>query len=201
MMKRLMIAIILLTVAAGPARGGDDFRRKHRSFSFSMTEMSDAGTGQTLRSNYGAAFTTTRTYFLHRKPIGGFLKIGIDATWFDLCYNNYKILYKEYGQTSKEYMHQAEIGMQAGLSLTFNPVGKMNITLYGRYAPTFSAYYHDGISGGYAGYWIGGGSLSYGVIGLGVEYRTGKCNYRHFSEGGSTPASMSGLRGYISLNF
>ena len=135
-----------------------DGSRKHRSFSFPMMEMSGTGTGQALRSNYGAAFTTTRTYFLHRKPIGGFLKIGIDATWFDLCYNNYKILYKEYGQTSKEYMHQAEIGMQAGLSLTFNPVGKMNITLFGRYAPTFSAYYHDGISGGYAGYWIGGGT-------------------------------------------
>lgn len=196
-----MIAITLLTVAAGSVRGGDDFRKKHRMFSFSMTEMSYAGSEHALRSNYGAAFTTTRTYFLHRKPIGGFLKIGIDATWFDLCYNNYKILYKEYGHTSTEHIHQAEIGMQAGLSLTFNPVGKMNITLYGRYAPTFSAYYHGGISGGYAGYYIGGGSLSYGVIGLGVEYRTGECNYRHFSEDSSTPASLTGLRTYISLNF
>ena len=201
-MKKLLIPIILLlTVAAISAHAEDDFRRKHRSFSFSMTEISDASTGHALKSNYGAAFTTTRTYFLHRRPIGSFLKIGIDATWFDLCYNNYKILYKEYGQTSTEYMHKAEIGMQGGLSLTLNPVGKMNITLYGRYAPTFSAYYHDGISGGYAGYYIGGGSLSCGVFGLGVEYRTGECNYRHFSEDGSTPASLSGLRVYISLNF
>lgn len=40
-----------------------------------------------LKSNYGASFTTGRTFYLH-KPIGGFLRFGIDVTWFDLNYTN-----------------------------------------------------------------------------------------------------------------
>lgn len=199
-MRKLLLSIaVLASVAIEATARQDEFRNKHRTFSYSAMTM-DRGDYK-VKSNYGAAFTTTRTYFLHRKPIAGFMKFGIDATWFDISYNNYTAPIYIRDEADRTQIHQAEIGVQAGLSLTFNPVDRLNIYIYGRYAPTFSAQYYNGISGNYAGYWIGGGSVSYGVFGLGAEYRTGDSNYVNFSEGGKIPTEMSGYRLYISLKF
>lgn len=43
-----------------------------------------------FKPNYGFMTSLTKTYHVHKKPIGGFLKFGIDASWFDVTYVNYK---------------------------------------------------------------------------------------------------------------
>lgn len=203
-MKKFLILTILATFIAANASADDGyFRKKHRAFSYSSMEMSSGG--QALKNNYGAAFTTTRTYYLHEDPIAGFMKFGIDATWIDLSYNNYSttVLVEDEGLVDSQ-LHQAEIGLQAGISLTFNPVDKLNVAIYGRYAPTFSASYSTAdatILGGYMGYIVAGGRISYKFIGLGAEYRSGSGEMNDFLEGGNSPLQMKGFRAYISFSF
>lgn len=190
-------------------------------------------TDQGLKSNFGAAITVGRTFYLHKKPLAKMIRIGIDATWFDLNYTNYKLLYKypsngsygyddEYGDNEESYnFHQAEIAMQVGPSVTVNPISKMNVHAYFRYAPSFSVLYDgDGIYGNYATYFVTGAAVSYGVIGLGVEARFGNCKYKAFGGDGegddegdyygndyydepetvpSLKSKFSGLRCYISF--
>lgn len=203
-MKRFLILTVLASFIAASASADDGyFRGKHRVISYSSMEMSSGDLS--LKNNFGAAFSTTRTYFLHKKPIAGLMKIGIDATWIDLGYNNFTttVLDEEAGLVDAP-LHQAEIGVQAGLSLTFNPVAKLNVALYCRYAPTFSASFSTGdgtILGGYMGYIVAGGRVSYGFIGLGCEYRSGSGVMNDFLEGGTSPLKTDGLRAYVSFSF
>lgn len=46
--------------------------------------------GEKVSANYGFMMGLTKTYFVHPNPIGGFVKFGIEATWFDITYINYK---------------------------------------------------------------------------------------------------------------
>ena len=203
MKKFLILGILACFIAANASADDGYFRKKHQAFSNSSMEMT--GGDETLKSNFGFAFTSTRTYYLHKDPIAGFMKFGIDATWTDISYNNYSTtIYVEDEGLVDTQLHQAEIGLQAGLSLTFNPVDKLNIALYGRYAPTFSASYSAGdssIYGGYMGYIVAGGRISYSFIGAGCEYRSGSGEMNDFIGGGVSPLEMTGFRAYISFSF
>lgn len=42
------------------------------------------------KSNYGVALNLGNTYYLHKKPLLGMIKIGLDAIWMDLTYANYE---------------------------------------------------------------------------------------------------------------
>ena len=194
MKKFLILGILACFIAANASADDGHFRKKHQAFSYSSMEMT--GGDETLKSNFGFAFT-----YLHKDPIAGFMKFGIDATWTDISYNNYSTtIYVEDEGLVDTQLHQAEIGLQAGLSLTFNPVDKLNIALY----PTFSASYSAGdssIYGGYMGYIVAGGRISYRFIGVGCEYRSGSGEMNDFIEGGVSPLEMTGFRAYISFSF
>lgn len=91
------------------------------------------------------------------------IRFGLDATWFDLNYTNYKLEYRwednydEEEEPETSNFHQAEIGMQVGPSVTVNPVGKLNVNAYFRFAPSFSALYDDDtLLGNYASYFVTG---------------------------------------------
>lgn len=189
--------------------------------------------GYTLKSNYGAAITVGRTFSLHKTPIVNMIRFGIDATWFDLNFTNYRLLYRSENGSFTDYnddyygveediqnFYQGEIAMQVGPSVSVNPISKLNVHAYFRYAPGYSVLYNgDGIYGGFASFFVGGASVSYGVIGLGIESRFGSCKYKEFggmSEGDndyedegdmgevtSTSSSLkskfSGFRCYISF--
>lgn len=220
MKKAHLLLVLGILIAAQATAQEDILRKKYTNLSFSNIEMTQEDS-PTLKSNYGAAFTVGRTFFVHKKPIARMIRFGIDATWFDINYINYNVEYRyqdERGQSGYESdlisFHQAEIGMQIGPSITINPVSKLNVHSYIRYAPSFSALY-DGNSfrGGYAGFLVGGGAVSYGVIGLGVEARFGGCNYKTFGGGDEdfgfeeeetyvTPQSkFSGMRVYLTFRF
>ena len=92
-----------------------------------------------LKSNYGASFTVGRTFFLHKKPIGGFLRLGIDATWLDVNYTNYKIKHITYWGTNRYEYHQGDLSVHIGPSITLTPTKKLYVHGYFRYVPTLTA--------------------------------------------------------------
>ena len=160
---------------------------------------------QDLKSNYGAAFTVGRTYFLH-KPIGDMLRFGIDATWFDINYSNYEIEHITYWETDKYQYHQGEISLHVGPSVTFEPIKKLAIHAYFQYAPTFAMLYtgdSETYYGNYASLWVAGGNVSYKAIGLGVESRFGTINYKSIgsSDSEDIDSSLSGFRVFINFKF
>ena len=73
----------------------------------------------------------------------------------------------------------------------------------------------DAFRGNYASFFVTGLSVSYGVIGLGIEKRWGKCRYKEFGGGEDeygdygyaeepydTPKlKTSGLRAYVNFRF
>lgn len=82
-----------LSVTAQVNTKGEKWRKKYVNFSFTNMKMKQDGVSD-LKSNYGAAFTVGRTFYLHylhQKPIASMIRFGVDATWFDLNYANYKI--------------------------------------------------------------------------------------------------------------
>lgn len=110
MKKFLILGILACFIAANASADDGHFRKKHQAFSYSSMEMT--GGDETLKSNFGFAFTSTRTYYLHKDPIAGFMKFGIDATWTDISYNNYSTtIYVEDEGLVDTQLHQAEIGL------------------------------------------------------------------------------------------
>lgn len=203
MKKILILGIAFLLTAAVAAAQGTDFHRKYRNFSWSQNTMASGGDKQ--KSELGFAFTSGRTYFLHGKPIAGMLKVGIDATWADINYTKYEdIRLGEDGPADADW-HQLEYSLQVGPSVALNPVGKLNVNAYFRYAPTFSLRYSAkpdaALAGNYATLFVTGGMVSWGIIGIGAEYRFGNCSYRNFIGESASPADMSGFRAFITLRF
>ncbi len=165
-----------------------------------------------FKSNYGASVTIGRTFFVHKNPLFDFLSFGIDATWLDLTYTNYDVKHITYWATRNYQYHQGEISMQVGPSVTLNIVDKFNVQGYFRYAPSFSVLYSDDAmnpnptSGNYATFFVGGGSVSYGAIGLGFEARFGDCKYKPLtSSDGSSDIDAcrhySGWKAYLMFRF
>ena len=145
----ILLALLCWSSMVSAQENNNRLRKKYRNLSFVKQEFEPAsyfGMDQTLKSNFGAAFTVGRTFYLHKKPIAGLIRFGLDATWFDLNYTNYKLEYRwednydEEEEPETSNFHQAEIGMQVGPSVTVNPVGKLNVNAYFRFAPSFSAY-------------------------------------------------------------
>lgn len=110
----LIAAAWLLTSVAASAQEPEAWRPKYVNLSF-VSQKLDFGEGEKLKSRFGAAFTTGRSYYLHKKPVAGMIRFGIDATWIDLSYANYsrEETYDDgYGtEIEKLTAHQAEIGM------------------------------------------------------------------------------------------
>lgn len=210
-MKKIIVLISLVFFSiCSYAQGADvetnskEWLKKFINLSFADTKISQKNI-QDLKSNYGVAFTVGKTYFLH-KPIGNMLRFGIDATWFDINYSNYKIEHITYWESDKYQYHQGEISIHLGPSITFKPTKKIAAHIYFQYAPTFAILYtgdSETFYGNYASLWMAGGHVSYGFIGLGLESRFGNANYKPFgtSDNVDINSSLSGFRTYLTFKF
>lgn len=205
MKKTFLIAALIISCIGSFAQETDkEWRKKFINLSFCNTTLSQDNV-QPLKSNYGAAFTVGRTYFLH-KPIGGLLRFGIDATWFDINYTNYDVEHITYWDTKKYQHHQGEVSLHVGPSVTLKPLKRVILHAYFQYAPTFAVIYtgnNEILSGNYASMWVIGGSVSYGAIGLGIESRFGKVSYKPFksTDFETFNASLTGFRAYLAFKF
>lgn len=217
----LLSFLVLSAAAQEGAKTTGFWRPKYRNLNYNIKKMTFPD-DSSLDSKFGASFTTGRTYYLHKTPILRMIRIGIDATWFDINYTNYKQKWSDYypeydgddyyveDDFNEEFtIHKAEVGMHVGPSVTVNPIGKLNLHGYFRFAPTFAVMYDDDVfRGNYASMFVTGVSLSYGVIGVGIEKRWGTCKYKELFGGDddyevvSDPKiKTSGLRVYLAFRF
>ena len=164
----------------------------------------------TWKSDFGVSLVKGRTYYLHKKPIAGILKFGIDWTQMDLNYAKYSEDFGEMvdegqsggsgGSVSPIYpefdldlgCHQFEYSMHVGVSLSINPVDHLMVHGYFRYAPSFTGVIlNDEFSGNYGSFFVTGGSISYKAISIGVESRWGKATYKSFGIGDDLKEGLS----------
>lgn len=120
------------------------------------------------KAEWGASVEMGQTWLINRIPWGHMLRLGVDLSWFDLHYAQYK--------DPAADNHYASIGVQVGPSLTISPAHDFDIKLYARYAPAFAVYasqQFDNVLGGYAGYFNAGGSISWRMISVGCDTRLG----------------------------
>lgn len=198
----LLIILFVSSICSNAQETNKEWRKKFINLSFTNATLSQDNV-KDLKSNYGAAFTIGRTYFLH-KPIGDMLRLGIDATWFDINYTNYDIKHITYWDVNKYQYHQGEVSMHIGPSVTFEPFKRFTLHAYFQYVPTFTTLYTGDSKtfyGNYASLWITGCNISYGVVGLGIESRFGKTNYKPLgsSDSGNINSSLSGFRTYLTF--
>lgn len=182
-------------------------RRNYFNVGFINTKLSGDNLTN-IRSNFGVSLNIGRTFFLHKKPVAKILRFGIDATWLDLSYTNYKFKHITFDGVDRYHYHQGDIAVQCGPSIIISPLEKLDIHAYFRYAPTFSFINAGNVFyGNYASLFVGGASVSYGLIGLGIEARFGSCRYNTFTkevEGNelfSSSLKNSGFRAYITFRF
>lgn len=171
-----------------------------------------------IRNNYGFSLTRGHTYAFHNKPIARLVTIGLDAVFFDVTYSNYSIIPAYFGMgnmtdnglvpiVSETQLHKMEYSLQVGPSVTITPGKLLTIEAYARYAPTFSMIIVDKtIAGNYASMFVGGASLTFGSIGVGVEARLGTCEYRHLGGKGTVSfdggrINSSGVRAFVQIRW
>ena len=167
-MKKTLLVIMAVLFglnAMAQTEGGIKVRRpRYVTLGYVLQQDVTLASGEVIKPEFGAMLNRGRTFYLHKKPIANFLNIGIDATWIDMNYAMYK------PQTLESALHQAELAVQVGPSFTFTPVKRLQVHLYGRFAPTFALRYDGEIVGGnYASMFVAGGNLSFGFFGVGAE--------------------------------
>ena len=192
-------------------------RAKYFNVAYVSQSLSLKDAPGTWRADYGVALTRGRTYYLHKKPLLGMIKFGIDWTQIDINFakyedkwgffsgygygdydggGNYYDPYDDYDTGGPEDMYQAELAMAVGPSVTVNPVDELKAALYFRVAPSLAMLYvADELSMSYGTFFTFGGSVSWKVISLGIEGRWGNVKYDSLfdvddydgSGGGETP--------------
>lgn len=136
--------------------------------------------GGELKSDFGAAIVWGKTYYLHKKPLAGMIKFGIDWSWMDLNYAQYKVEAYDYDtdELYSEKAHQLEYGMQIGPSVTINPVHHLKVSAYFRVTPSYSMMYlNDEFYHHYATFCNTGFAVAWKVLSVGCEWRWGKASY------------------------
>lgn len=154
-------------------------RAKYFNISYVKQSLSPADVDYKYNSSLGVAITNGRTYYLHKKPILGMIKFGIDWSFFDVNVAMYENEFTDGYEVEKENMYQAEVGMQIGPSVTVNPIDHLKVNGYFRVTPSYSMMYSgDEFNGSYGTFFSAGGAISYKVISLGIEGRWGKTKYK-----------------------
>ncbi|MDH6358790.1 hypothetical protein [Parabacteroides sp. PF5-9] len=186
-MKRACILILTCVLAAvntAVAQDGEDSpkRNTYLNVGYVFQQLKGVDNNMLFNSDYGVSFSIGHTYYLHRKPIANLMKVGLDATFFDLNvadYTDYNSRHYNDGEDSDRTM-QIAAGMQIGPSLTFfPPVNELKGHLYVRYAPSFSGIVaNEDLYANYAGFWLSGLAVSYKMISAGMELRWGSANYK-----------------------
>lgn len=182
-------------------------RAKYFNIYYSNQSLTQEDINGTWKSDFGAAIAMGKTFYLHKKPILGMIKFGIDWSYFDINFAKYTDdwgffngdydymmnggggggnYWYENGSYYDDYMYgissedvyQAEIATAIGVSVTINPYDHIKAAGYFRVAPSYSMLYAaEDFSSSYGTFFMAGGSIAYKVISLGVEARWGKTKY------------------------
>lgn len=155
-------------------------RAKYFNLGFVTQKLKDKTSGVEFKSDFGVSLSSGKTYYLHRKPLAGMIKFGLDWTWLDINYAKSTDEYSDpmTGELFSSDMHQVEAGMQFGPSVTINPVSHLKVSGYFRVTPSYSGLYvDDSFHHHYVTMWNAGCAVAWKVISVGVEWRWGSANY------------------------
>lgn len=171
-------------------------RSKYFNIGYVSQKLMDKTYGGELKSDFGASLSWGKTYYLHKKPLFGMMKIGLDWSWLDINYAKSSVEYfdEEDNETYKDGIHQAEFGMQFGPSVTVNPVHHLKVGAYFRVTPSYSLLYMDEtVHHHYVTFCNFGLTAAWKVVSLGAEWRWGTAKYNGmtFDEEGFDEDDMS----------
>lgn len=174
-MKKILIVCLLSLCAAvtASAETRNDKAVWHKratylNLGYVRQDLSGDMIPGTVSSDLGGSLSWGRTFYLHKKPIGNFLKFGLDWSWLDLN----AARYAPAGMENDVY--QLDAAMQIGPSLTVNPVGRLKLSAYARVAPTYSAMWlNETLAHGFTAHYNYGATLAWRMISVGVEFRNG----------------------------
>lgn len=147
-------------------------RAKYFNISYVKQSLSVPDDNCAWNNDLGVAITSGRTYYLHKKPILGMIKFGLDWSYLDINFGMYKDKFgyfdnlyygdgdggnyyepdngggyddgyeEDYDDEGYTQMYQAEIGMQFGPSVTINPIDHLKVNGYFRVTPSYSILYN-----------------------------------------------------------
>lgn len=163
-------------------------RKKYMEFGYVMMNLDGM---PSPKSKYGFSINMGRTYYLHKKPIAKMIMFGLDFSYINATVASFKndggkgLSISGMDEESLEIdlkRNYFDYAMQLGPSVTINPVSELKVSAYGRFAPSVSFItMNDYAYVQFVPYVTCGLSVSYKVIGLGIEGRWGKANYKGFS--------------------
>lgn len=156
-------------------------RSKYFNIGYVKQKLTDKTYGGDLKSDFGASLSWGKTYYLHKKPLFGMMKFGLDWSWLDINYAKFSLedFDEDTSETFQSDIHQAEFGMQFGPSVTINPVHHLKVGAYFRVTPSYSLLYMDEtVHHHYVTFCNAGCSVAWKVLSLGVEWRWGTAKYK-----------------------
>lgn len=105
-------------------------------------------------------------------------------------------------------MHHIDIGLHVGPSISINPVDHLKLSVYFRFVPSYSMLIlNSELYQSFTPLFTYGGEISYKVIGIGIEGRSGNAKYTDMlaqiegAESMKIKYHTSALRFYISFRF
>ena len=155
-------------------------RAKYFNIGYVKQTLTNEAFDGEVKSDFGVLLSSGKTYYLHKKPLVGMIKFGLDWTWLDINYAKSGVGAYD-AETNERYssdLHQAEVGMQFGPSVTINPIHHLKVSGYFRFAPSYSGLYVDEtFYHNYVSMWNAGCAVAWKVISVGVEWRWGTATY------------------------
>ncbi len=204
-MKKLTLTLLLIALAAtataqryflvGDYYSAPPKRYIHLGYAFDQQIEFANPTFSPLggKAEWAASFEAGTTYFVHRIPLAEMLRIGIDFSYLDAQYAQYNSTVGVMGPNNQLILTEetgrfASLGMQVGPSFTVSPARRIHLKAYLHYSPTLTLLSADDFKsalGGYMGYITGGANVSWRMLTIGWEARTGraKLGAQDLSEG------------------
>ena len=157
-------------------------RAKYFNIYYVKQSLTQEAINGTWKNDFGVALAMGKTFYLHKKPILGMIKFGIDWSFFDINFSKYSdnwgFFNGDYGYSTdgnygggdywypedygNEYgygiepedVYQAEIGTAIGVSVTVNPYDHIKVSGHFRVIPSYSMLYAaEDFSSSYGGRW------------------------------------------------
>ncbi len=236
MKKAFVLLCFSLTAACAFAADGVEsdgyYAKKYFNLAIAKSTLKQEDAGLSMKGKIGFSLSTGRTYYVTGNLLN-FMKVGIDATWFDLTFrqygngkfidalmDEYEDYYDDYyyddyydyydeddddGPSFPKKVYELGIGMQVGPSITFNPVKKLDIHVYLRWAPSFVGLLGNDLSNayGFASAFTSGCSVTWRGMGVGIEGKFGpaKLNNLVWDNAGKVKTKTNGFRFFLNFGF
>jgi hypothetical protein len=193
-MKKIILLSVFAVFAFGITNSyGQKFRHNYVNLGLSLQNI-------TNRDRYdgvvaGGSLNIGRSFIVHREPIAGMVRLGIDATWLDV------------GMGFGDEIIFA-LGMGVGPAVHINPKGNFNIHAYFRFMPSYTLTEVDNGGGDvivvhekYASFFATGCALSWGMFSVGAEARWGNITKYRYTPENKQIMNVAGARIYAGIRF